>query len=50
MEGARLSDEGKEEVALMIVLWKEFKSQGKLDIEISRQALEFVAHFGVRVQ
>ncbi len=37
----KLTQAGKEELALAILLWKDFKSQGKMDIEIMKQALEF---------
>lgn len=37
-----LSEEGKFELALAILLWKDFKSDGKLSIEATRQAIEFV--------
>ena len=37
-----LSKEGKSELALAILLWRDFKSDGKLSIEITRQTMEFV--------
>lgn len=37
----KLTQTGKEELALAILLWKDFKSQGKMDVEIMKQALEF---------
>ena len=36
----QFSQAGKEELALAIILWKDFKSQGKFDIDISMQAIE----------
>ena len=44
----KLTKEGKEELALAIHLWKDFKAQGKMDIPIMRQALNFVDMLGVR--
>ena len=38
---------GKEELALAVILWKDFKSQGKMDIEITKSALEMAKHLGV---
>ena len=43
-----LSKAGKEELALAFVLWKDFKSQGKMDIKIMKQAVSFADRFGVR--
>ena len=37
----KLTQAGKEELALAILLWKDFKSQGKMDVTIMKQALEF---------
>lgn len=37
-----LSKAGKEELALAIHLWKDFKGQGMMDVEIMKQALQFV--------
>jgi len=36
-----LTKAGKEELALAIHLWKDFKNQGTMDIEIMKQALYF---------
>ena len=43
-----LSSAGKEELALALVLWKDFKTQGKWDVQITRQALEFADRLNVR--
>jgi hypothetical protein len=43
----KLTKEGREELALAIHLWKDFKNQGKMDIEIMKQALYFVKMLGV---
>ena len=45
-----LSEAGREELALAIYLWKEFKSQGSLDVDIMRKALEFCKMLGVEKQ
>jgi hypothetical protein len=42
-----ITKDGKEELALAIFLWKEFKSQGKLDLVILTQALKLASHIGV---
>jgi len=42
-----LTKAGKEELALAIHLWKDFKSQGRMDVGIMRQALYFVKELGV---
>ena len=36
-----LSKAGKEELAIALILWKDFKSQGKWDAELTIQMLEF---------
>ena len=43
----KLSQAGKEELALAILLWKDFKSQGKVDFEIMKQALEFAKNLKI---
>ena len=40
--GLELTEEGKEEIALMILLWKDFKAQGKFDRKLSN--LRVVQH------
>ena len=37
----KLTQAGKEELALALLLWKDFKSQGKVNFVIMKQALEF---------
>lgn len=46
----KLNDAGKDEVALMIALWHDFKCQGKFDAAISINALKFAKTFGVSDQ
>ncbi|GAJ11869.1 unnamed protein product [marine sediment metagenome] len=45
-----LSKDGKEELALALLLWKDFKCQGKVDLEFYKQMLSFADHLGVRVE
>jgi hypothetical protein len=45
-----LSDANKQEVALMILLWKEFKTDGKLNLEVAICASKFADLFGVHDQ
>jgi len=42
-----LTKEGRGEVALAIILWKDFKSQGKFDIQITGQAIKLTQILGV---
>ena len=44
----KLTQEGKEELALAILLWKDFKSQGKMSITIMKQALDFANMLDVK--
>lgn len=43
-----LSKAGKEELALALILWKDFKDQGKMDLEIMKQVISFADYLGVR--
>lgn len=43
-----LTDGGRQELALALLLWKDFKSDGHMDIEIYKQALELTEMLGVR--
>lgn len=45
---SELSKAGKEELAVALILWKDFKDQGKMDIEIMKQAISFADYIGVR--
>lgn len=47
---ANLTDAGKEELALAILLWKDFKADGKFDVDITMQALKFAAMLDVQQQ
>ena len=44
----KLTKAGREELALAIHLWKDFKSQGSMDILITKQALAFADELNVR--
>lgn len=44
----QLNDAGKQELALALVLWKDFKSDGKMDIDISLQMFSFAKHLGIQ--
>lgn len=44
----KLSEAGREELALALILWKDFKAQGKMDVEVMKQAIGFAEHLGVR--
>lgn len=43
-----LSEDGKKELALALLLWKDFKCQGKLDIDLYKQMLSLADYIGVR--
>ena len=43
-----LSQAGKEELALAIFLWKEFKRQEKFDVQINLRAIKFADNLGIR--
>jgi len=45
-----LTDGAKKELALAIFLWRSFKSQGKMDLQIFKQTLELVKHIGVEAE
>ncbi len=44
----KLTTKGKEELALALLLWRDFKSQGRYDVEIIKQMFEFADHLGIR--
>ena len=45
-----LSEAGKEELAIALLLWKDFKSDGKMDIEVSKVAIDFAQMLGIYEQ
>ncbi len=42
-----LTQAGKEELALALLLWKDFKSGSRCDVEITKQAIHLATTFGV---
>ena len=47
MEQKLLSQAGKEELALALLLLKDFKCDGKFDVEVTRTILEMARFLGV---
>ena len=45
-----LTKGAKEEIALALFLWKEFKSQGKFDIETLKQVFQLAEYLDVKEQ
>ena len=45
---ADLSDAGRNELALALLLWKDFKADGKFDPDILMQAYELADMLGVK--
>lgn len=43
----KLSQAGKEELALALVLWKDFKADGKMDIDVMKQVVKFSQFLGI---
>ncbi len=43
-----LSKDGKEELALALLLWKDFKCQGKFDTEFYMQMVHLADTLGIR--
>lgn len=44
----KLTKAGKEELAIALILWKDFKTQGKMDMDITIQAITFADKLGIR--
>ena len=44
----QLTDDGRQELALALLLWKDFKCDGHLDIGIYKQTLELAEMLGVQ--
>ena len=42
-----LSEDGKQELALALLLWKDFKCQGKLDVTIFQNMIRLSRMLGV---
>jgi hypothetical protein len=45
-----LSDAGKQELALALLLLKDFKCDGRFDVDVTMMILELVDNLGVRAQ
>lgn len=45
-----LTTAGKEELALAMLLWKDFKCGGKTDVDVFRKAYEFCEMLGVTAE
>jgi hypothetical protein len=45
-----LTESGKEDLALAILLWKDFKADGRFDLDITLQAMKMADYLGVRDQ
>ena len=45
-----LSEIGKEQVALALLLLKDFKCEGRFDLEITRMIIDLAAALGVSAQ
>jgi len=43
-----LTKAAKEDIALALILLKDFKSQGRFDVEISKQIFELAEFLGVK--
>ena len=44
---AELSEEGKDELALALILWRDFKAQGRFDVGVVQQMFEMAKHLGI---
>ncbi len=42
-----LSKEGKNEIALALILWRDFKSGGKFDFEAAKRMFELAKHLDI---
>jgi hypothetical protein len=45
-----LTEAGKEELALALLLWRDFKSEGKFDPQIVAQMFQFADQLNIRNQ
>ena len=46
-ERKELSEAGREQIALALVLLKDFKTEGRFDIDINTMVIELAQHLGV---
>jgi hypothetical protein len=42
-----LNESGKEQVALALILLKDYKTEGKMDLEITKMVIELAQHLEV---
>lgn len=47
MATLKLSESGKDELAIALILWKDFKSDGKFDIEVAKQMHGLAVHLDI---
>jgi len=47
---AGLSSAGREQVALALILLKDFKCEGRFDLEITKMIIELAQHLGVMAE
>lgn len=45
-----LSEDGKQDVALALIFLRDFKSEGRFDVDVSASIFEIAAHLGVAEQ
>ena len=43
----QLSQSGKEELALALLLLRDFKSEGRFDVDVTRTVLKLALHLGI---
>lgn len=48
MAKKELNKEGKDQLAIAILLWKDFLSDGKMDIDVTKRAIELADHLGIK--
>lgn len=46
----QLSEEGREQLALALIIWKDFKSEGRYDPDLTIQMIRLADHIGVRAE
>ena len=42
-----LTEAGRKELAVALLLWRDFKTDGKTDMDITRQMLVYAKHLGI---
>ena len=47
MNGVKLTEAGREDLAIALILLKDWKSEGRFDLELSRQTLRFARILGI---